>query len=265
MIVYVETFILNNFCITYFISDLTYVLTQYKKSRKRMIIGALISTFFAFFYLFCLNIVWLRYLIKVLALLVCSAILFVKKQKIILSTLIYFLSTMLVGGAIYFVIQCFFQSSNFSFPFGLIVVSGYLITFLTKRLHIALNKGRVENNLIYKVKTSINGVPLELKGFLDTGNRLIDDMSSLPVVIVKVSAIIKSFSPSTFASLIEKGKANYISYTTVTGGICKIMIIYPDYFNIVGNKENIDVAIGVSFSGFYGEYDAILHPLTIKK
>ena len=39
----------------------------------------------------------------------------------------------------------------------------------------------------------------------------------------------------------------------------------PIYFNIVGNKENIDVAIGVSFSGFYGEYDAILHPLTIKK
>ena len=120
---------------------------------------------FAFFYLFCLNIVWLTFLIKLLALLVCSAILFVKKQKIILSTLIYLLSTMIVGGAIYFIIECFFQSNNFSFPFGLIVVSGYLITFLTKRLHIALNKGRVENNLIYKVKTSINGVALELKGF----------------------------------------------------------------------------------------------------
>ena len=43
------------------------------------------------------------------------------------------------------------------------------------------------------------------------------------------------------------------------------MIIYPDYFKIVGEKENKDVAIGVSFSGFYGDYDAILHPLIISK
>lgn len=270
MIIYVESLIVNNFCITYFISDLTYVLTQCRKSRKRMLIVALISTFFAFLYLLTLNIIWLAYLIKLLALIVCSLILFFKKQKFISSTLIYIFSTIIVGGAITFIFSlCCLQPTtdlnSISFPFGLIVLCGYIITFLTKRLHNALNKGRVENNLIYMVKTSINGVALELKGFLDTGNRLIDDNSSLPVVIVKFSAIIKTFSPSTFATLIEKGKANYISYATVTGGISKIMIIYPDFFKIVGEKENKDVAIGVSFSGFYGDYDAILHPLIISK
>jgi hypothetical protein len=42
------------------------------------------------------------------------------------------------------------------------------------------------------------------------------------------------------------------------------MLIYPDFFYVEGEKQNKEVALGVSFSGFYGEYDMILHPNTIK-
>ena len=65
--------------------------------------------------------------------------------------------------------------------------------------------------------------------------------------------------------MIEKGRNDCISYATVTGGVNKIMLVYPDYFYIEGKKDCKDVALGVSFGGFYGDYDMILHPSLINK
>ncbi len=268
MIVYVEYLIIDNFFLTYFISDLTYVLTRRKKSRKRIIIASIVATIGAFIYPLCAFNCVLTYAVKILFWIGLSLILFAKKQKLIISALILFLNTMFIGGALTFIstlitptLDVIGGRVNFLFPFGVIVICGYGVAFILKRVHTAIFRHRINDSLIYNVKVGINGKTLELKGFMDTGNRLLDNKSGLPVVIVKASAVINAFSPATFARLIEKGRSeNCITYTTVTGGVNRIMLIYPEFFALEGNKDSIDVALGVSFSGFYGDYDVILHP-----
>ncbi|MBE5732742.1 MAG: hypothetical protein E7353_06905 [Clostridiales bacterium] len=267
MVVYIEYLIIDNFFLTYFICELTYFISRRKKNRKRMIITSTLATIGAFIYPFCASNFVLAYTLKAVAWIILCLILFVKKQSFFSSSLIFLLNTMLVGGVLTFISTLSSQQVdviggqvNFSFPIGVIVVAGYVITFVVKCVYTVIFRNRGSEDLVRTVKVGINGTTLHLKGFMDTGNRLVDCKSGLPVVIVKASAIIRAFSPATFASLIEKGRGDCISYTTVTGGVNKIMLIYPDFFTMEGKKENIDVAIGVSFSGFYGDYDVILHP-----
>ncbi len=265
MVVYIEYLIANNFFITYLICDLTYILTLRKRSRKRIIIASLLSTVTAFAYLFLVDYMWLHYMIKAVLWVVLSLILFVKKQNLLISSFVFLLLTMLVGGALTFLSTLVSPAEviegrlSFDFPIGVIVLASYVTVFIVKRVHLALFRRNVSQDLICNVKMGINGKTLEFRGFVDTGNRLMDSKSGLPVVVVRVSAVINVFSPAMFANLIEKGRSgNCITYKSVTGGVNKIMLIYPEFCKIEGKKENVDVALGVSFSGFYGDYDLIL-------
>lgn len=268
MVIYVEYLILNNFCITYLICDLSYVVTMRKKSRVRAVIASIIATVTSFLYLFLTDQIVATYILKAVLWIVLSLILYLKKQNVFLSALVFLLTTMLIGGAITFVSTVLTPAQDavggrvvFTFPIGVLVILGYVFAFVIKRVSIALLKNKTSADLIRTVKIGVNGKTLILKGFVDTGNRLIDGKSGLPVVIVKASAVIEAFSPAMFASLIEKGRSgNCISYTTVTGGVNRIMLIYPELFVIEGKKDSADVAVGISFGGFYGDYDVILHP-----
>jgi hypothetical protein len=232
-----------------------------------MILTSFLATVGAFIYPFCTINPVLAYSIKLIVWIVLCLVLFAKKQYFLRSALMFLLSTMLVGGVLTFVSTLISSQPDviggkvdFAFPIGLIVVIGYVTTFIIKRVSTQIFRNKGSEDLVRNVRVGINGRTLQLKGFMDTGNRLIDSKSGLPVVVVKASAVVHAFSPATFARLIEKGRDNCITYTTVTGGVNKIMLVYPDSFAIEGKKEGVDVALGVSFSGFYGDYDAILHP-----
>lgn len=268
MVIYVEYLIIDNFFLTYLICDLSYVISGRKKSKKRAFIASAIATITAFAYPYVIGSPLAVYSIKAILWIVMSLILFLKKQKIALSSLIFLVVTLFVGGVLTFITTLqtplkdgLLGRANFSFPIGVIVMIGYVALFITKRIYIALSSRKTDQELIKTVKIRINGKTFLLKAFVDTGNRLMDGKSGLPVVIVKVSAVISAFSPAMFADLIERGrKGNCISYLTVTGGVNKIMLIYPELFEIEGVKDSVDVALGLSFSGFYGDYDVILHP-----
>lgn len=269
MVIYIEYLIIDNFLLTYLICDLSYVITVRKRSRIRSLIASAVATASAFAYLFCTDTV--GYILKGVLWLVLSLILYVKKQNVFVGALVFLVITMLLGGVLTFFATLATPHHNaisghvsFSFPIGIIVLIGYVTAFVIKRLTSVINRTRGIEKLIYTVKTGINGKTLELKGFLDTGNRLVDGKSGLPVVIIKASAVIHAFSPAMFAQLIEKGReSNCITYTTVTGGVNRIMLIYPEFFKVEGKKESVDVALGLSFSGFYGDYDLILHPQSV--
>lgn len=267
MVIYVEYLLIDNFFLTYLICDLTYALTGRKKSKKRSIIASIIATIVAFSYPFVVTLTAVSYAIKGVLWLILGLILFIKKQNYFISSLVFLLVTALVGGVLTLVCTLITPSYdvmsgkvNFSFPIGVVVLVGYAVCFIVKRLHASFYRRKNEESNVCSVKVGLYGKTFSLKGFTDTGNRLMDSNSGLPVVVVKASAIIQAFSPSTFAELIEKGRSNCISYTTVTGGINKIMLIYPDFFKIGIKEKDVDVAMGVSFSGFYGDYDVILHP-----
>ena len=105
---------------------------------------------------------------------------------------------------------------------------------------------------------------------MDTGNRLYDVKSGLPVVILSAKSIVKKLSDSQVQSLVlGRGEtlqknARYLQISTV-GGSNKILLLKPDEFRLYfedGSNIIYDVAVGLTFSPLKDseQYDAILHP-----
>ena len=124
---------------------------------------------------------------------------------------------------------------------------------------------------IKNVKLVVNGRLLEFKGFLDTGNRLCDSKTGLPVIILSVKSMGKYFSKDELENLIlNQGKnsdfknVHLVSYGTVSGDSKKMIVFDAEKIIInSSNKEYITnrFVVGLSYRVFNDaiNYDILLN------
>jgi hypothetical protein len=115
--------------------------------------------------------------------------------------------------------------------------------------------------LTRQCQIEINGKKIALTGFVDTGNRLVDAQTNLPVIIIKLSALKKALSPQMQTDLICATNASgqfetikKLCYSTVSG-TNSMTVFSPTAF--CANGKKIDCMVGIICAENMN-YDALL-------
>lgn len=177
-------------------------------------------------------------------------------------TLTFLFMNILLGGSVFFVNSAFLSSKNdvwhlkngflgmFIAIILIFIFGGVIIMFLKKSLNKKIMKKKLV--LIYKNKKIV------LNTFLDTGNTLIDPITKVSVVIVSKD---KLKELTEVKNISEIKNFRLIPCKTVTDKYELLYGFKPDKF-LYNNKE-IKAVVAISKTGFDGEYDAIINPLTL--
>lgn len=196
-IIYLDVLIILNIYVTYFLLLGSAKLVGEKLKRYRLILGCLAGGVFSLLILFDLSLLW-QVLIKLLMGILLVIISFpIKGVKYILKcTFIFFLINFIYGGfmfALWFFVHpsgmvykngvAYFNISAIGLAVSTIIA--YLVVSLICRF---LNK-RSSDSEKRSVLISFCGRETELVGFCDTGNKLCDVFSGIPVVVCEYNAI----------------------------------------------------------------------------
>lgn len=146
-----------------------------------------------------------------------------------------------------------------NFPLGLSVLACIGLYFLTTKVVNKIYKRKELTSFLVNCSVRFDGESFLMRGFIDSGNRLVYKKTGSPVVLCSPSAAKKMF----FAKNLPK--IGEIDVNTVSGGakieiykIDGIVIYRGDMPNIINN-----VVMGLSDFEFDrdGEYDLLLNPV----
>ena len=276
MSVYIELVIIDNFVLTYILAWLSYRVLSIKPKKFRCFVCSFIATAVAVWYPF-LRSMLLVSLVRILLWVVLSLILFLGLREVVKGGVALLLLTLTFGGVIFGInfalsgsVKDALVQNALNLPLSVVLTGVVVAVIIVKKCYVSVKKARDVKSNLWEFTLVIFGKRLALKGFLDTGNRLYDRKSGLPIVVVNLKSILKALSDEQ-VSLIMCGKgekigagARYDTIGTLTGE-SKILIIKPDefllYFKGQGNIL-FDVMVGITLRPLKDEirYDAILHP-----
>ncbi len=274
MQVYIELVILDNFAIIFLLAKLSYYLVGEPAKMLRLISACVVGTAVAVLYPF-IGGIWLPIVLKIGTGLVLSAILF-KPKKLFKGMFLFFILTFTYGGALFAMglfihgnVEAALTKPVASVPIGVSLLTAYALFVCIKRMILRMKKSRDINGFLYDAEIRVGGSSVECKAFLDSGNRLYDDKSGLPVVIASAGTLAKALGDEQMSALFlgkTKGfdEAHYVDYKTVSGK-SKLFVFRPDELVVyVADKKNIisDVMLGVAFRRLSDveSYGLILNP-----
>ncbi len=273
MVVYIEYVIIDNLIIDYLLLSLSLRASNCKTNKFRLIMSSIIGTIVAVIIpLLNLNNVYSIIIKLVLALLMCyvaGSYLSIKKYFITFLSFLGF--TFLSGGVI---IAIFYLSSvdyekgfslnyDASFPIGFTILIMYGLYFVLKNQITKLLKTKSINPFIRKCILVVKGKRFSVLGFIDSGNRLFDTKTGLPIIVGSKNLFLKIQNLN-----ITLKDAGNIQIKTV-GGDSKMKIYFIDKLLIYNEqKVNIynNVLIGRANDDFCDavKYELLLNPSLIE-
>lgn len=280
--VFIEFVIIDNFVITLLIADTTYRVLSMQRSILRMLIAAAIGTVGAVFFPF-LNLSAILILpIRATLLVVLSLILFLKKGKMFFGGLIFLLLTFLFGGALFGLglmihgdVETALRVPVTNIPAGVIVGVVWLLYIITKKVLRKLKRVADAKDSISTVEIDILGKNIKCRAFMDTGNRLYDTKSDLPVIVLSKKASLQVLGDEGLFAFLRGdykkicSESRLISYSGATGKTANLLILKPKEVRFfLGQTSHIynDVLVGLSMTTFQDsvEYDVLLHPALVR-
>ncbi len=261
MKVYIEIVILDNLVATSCIAALSYASLGIRVSVFRTALAAISGTIVSLSYPYWNMPIVLVIIARLAIGCALGVILFLGLEKTVVGVLVFLLQTCLVGGICYFAAGFFAGGERAYIPYALPSCVAALAFFGLRGIIRLTSAKRTQAGYKYDVAVTIRGRTAAMKGYLDTGNSLSDDVTRLPIVIVKLSSLDAAFGRSVVAGSITGCKR-----ITTVGGRGKIFLIRPDEFRLystaVGNKHR-DVMLGVAENGFARREDILLNPSVI--
>jgi len=228
MNIYIEEVFILNFLLDFMILYGTKRILKRNNKLIRIIISSIIGSFTTF--ILFINISnFILFILKIIISIILVFIAFGKKN--ILKNISYFyILSIIIGGSSYL-----FEINNHLL---LIILSIIVIFMVFKEL---INYKNIFSNK-YLVKVLYKGKTYELEGFIDTGNRLIDNISKKSIIITNLN--------------IKTNRLLYVPYKALnTSGI--IPCIRPDKV-IINNREFNNLLIGLSKDKFNLDENCIL-------
>jgi len=269
MSVYIEYVVADNYLMTYLIAKLACASLKISVTKKRLHLACVIGTLGAVCYPFVKSII-LTVLFKVALWLVLSIILFYKKPRFFVSSLVFLLVTATVAGIVLMLTLSSAGQAKYEYflsiygvPAAIIVLPALFALWVLKKLVLKINRVIDARHLEYDAQFGYCGAVGSVRCFLDTGNRLIDERSGLPIVVMGADKFFATLSIEALNRYIQEGRQ--LIYSAV-GGTAKMTLIKPEYFRLYSERgENIfiDVMIGIVMGKLHGGYDAILPPSVI--
>lgn len=267
MEVVIEQVLFDNLVIDYLILKLTNKILRLGVSKKRLVLGSVIGCIFALILpLMNLNGI-LLYLVKIIVGF-CMVLVLKKFKSIseaIVSALTLISTTFLFGGLCY-AITCEmeqvitvqgFMIGNFELPIGiiLVVIFGYAWIF-NKILNYIKIKSRV-SNFAYNIEIELNNKIFNLKGYLDSGNRLYD-LDKKPIMLISKSAF-ECISKDLSCSKGNFNKVHFVEMATASG-TNQILVFEAEKLTIKKDDNNIianEIRVGIANTNFK-DFDCLL-------
>ncbi len=284
-VIYLDVLIVLNIFINYFLLLATGFFLHQKPKRRRLVLSATVGSGFSLL-IFCDSIgFWLITLIKLplAALLVLIAFGYCSKAVYIKTVLGFFAVNFVFGGVMTAVwvllsptgMYCRNGTVYFNVS-ALTLIVGTLVAYFLIRLVTRLSENRVKRSEIVNVVVEADGKQAVLNGFWDSGNKLVDQITGMPVVVCEFGSI-KELIPRELQNAFRTNSVNGLAQLEQHEWMPRIRMVpfrvvnhsgmltafRPDRFYFVGKggekSKDRRVLIGVTDSCLsQGEYNAIL-------
>ena len=246
MIVYLDLVFLINFIMDFYILSSVKFLLRLNTKFIRIIFGSLMGSLSLILLFFKLNTIILN-IIKIIISILMILITFGKSK--FLNNLFYlYIISIVLGGTLYLINDSLgyevngfiFINNGYSINLIILLIISPIILFLYIKEHLKYKKKiNTEYNVIIKLKNK----RINVIGFLDTGNKLIDPYFKKPIILLNKKYI-----------NLKNRKIIYVPFTSLNNnGLLKCII--PEYI-LINNKKYKDVLIGISENL---NYDCILN------
>ena len=236
MTIYIDLVFLINFIIDFYILSGVKFLLKLQTRFIRIILGALIgslSILLLFFKISTFNLNLLKIAVSILMILTSFG-----KSKLLTKLFYLYVISIILGGSIYLIndslgyeVNSFiFINNGYSINLIILITISPIIIYLYIR---ELLKYKKIINTNYDVSIKINKKIINIIGFLDTGNKLIDPYFKRPVILLNKKYI-----------NLNNQKIIYVPFTSLNNnGLLKC--IKPEYI-LINNKKYKNCLIGLS-------------------
>ena len=213
MTVYIDIILLENLCMTYIILFATAYIMKIKISHIRIIasssIGAVYSIMLYMQILPIYSSIFMKIILSVVMVYISYA---PKSVKIAIKQLIIFYLISFAFGGCAFALLYFVKPQDIFIKNGVYIgtyplkiallggIVGFVITYIAFK--IIKNKATKEE-MIYKLKIKINDKTVEVNALLDTGNKLKDPITLVPVIVIEKQKLY-NFLPEEILENIDK-------------------------------------------------------------
>lgn len=277
--VYIELVIIDNFFITMLICRVSYRLMATHCSHFRIIIASTLGTVIAVFYPFLGGVLVVA--IKLILAVGLSIILFFKKGRVLLGGLTFLGVTFLFGGVVFAINYIMIGSvtlalvGGVSVSFGLVIACIVLCYGCIKLVGLSLRRLKINKDFTYRISIEYNGKKISGSGFLDTGNKLYDSKTLMPIVLLGGELVLKVLGECEILDILNGNHkkvfkdSRYMDYSTASGSgkilitkLVKVALYFGQTKHIINGAMT-----GLSFSklGGSGCCDALLHIDAINK
>lgn len=257
MIVYAEYLFLDNFLIDLVLLLLVSKIVRANKNIWLVLLACALGTGAAFvFPLFDLP-VWASVLLKLAVGVVMSVVAFAKQPFVvkIVGFVLFVVLTFCLGGAtmafIYLLtkntIKTFSVSYYNGLPVGLLVFAVFCVCCFGMYLWKYVRERKAIAPFLRNMTLCVCGQKMELFGYLDTGNRLQDDVSGLPIVVVSKQSLFKNLNKETKEKIEncnfdKKQNAHFVEAQSATGK-SKMLVFRPEFLMVANQKKNALIGI----------------------
>lgn len=275
MEVYIEYAIIDNMTIDLLILVLTSKLNKLDVSKLRLTLTALFGTIIALISPLLTGIFLI--LVKLLCGLTMPLLLLKKPsfKTYIIVMLSFILITAVFGGVCLAICSFFnlnFQVENgaimvYSFPTGLAIIIAFIMFYIIKNLIKHFYTKKRLSKFLYDVWFSLNNTLVKTSGFLDSGNKLSDQISGKPITLINFELFSKLTDVKLSDVLLKKydkiplKNVHEVELKSLTKS-SKIMVFEIDNI-LIDNTLKIEQAlVGLSVVDFQNNLDAecILSP-----
>ncbi|MEG2428845.1 MAG: sigma-E processing peptidase SpoIIGA, partial [Oscillospiraceae bacterium] len=281
--IYIDVLVLINIYIGYFLFASTKRLLNLKINRWKFAISCVLCGFSSLLILIDMNAVELIITKIFCLIIICLPVFFNKNIKYFIKCVLTFFIVNIIFGGMMFAIWYFITPPAMQFKNGIVYfdISAIMIAIFTIITYIIICifthffRRKTDNCDSYDMKISYQGREVLVHSMLDTGNKLSDIYSGLPVILCSI----KSMKSLINQQLIDCVKSNEIlAYDEklqkflikehikiipicCVSGKSSVLAFKPDnlvLLNKKGEKIHINGLIGLTENGFCdGEYDCI--------
>ena len=245
MKVYVDLIILLNFYLDFLLLMTTSITLKRNVTIKRVILGTLVGSISIIFLFWSINNIML-FIFKIIIAILMNIITFKYKDlKYTLNNLGYFyMISIILGGFLYYLnlefsythIGMIFINKGISVNAIFLIIISPLILYIYYR---QAKKFKTNFNLIYEINICLkNKKTLNLKGFLDTGNVLVDPITNKPIILIQKGIIDE-----------EKENIYYVPFNSLNNN--NLLKCFKPNYVVINEKKFKNYLIGISDKKFH--------------
>jgi len=282
MEIYIEYVIIDNLVINSLILLCVIKTLKLKSSWWRILFSSLLGTTVAvllpMFKLHSLLLIFIKIALGIVMTLIISK--FYRIKDYIFAFLLFIAYTfLLVGACLTTLLVCgtsldLLKNGGYdiAIPLGIILLIICVYVYFIIMLGKYLSRKKELIPYLRKIKIYIKNKELDFYAFIDSGNKLYDFKSGLPIIILSIKGMECFYSKEEIENLVlNNGKntdfknVHYTNYNTISGEAKKMVVFEADKMVIKNEKDEYITnrfMIGLTYKTFNDavKYDVLLHP-----